>query len=194
MKIVKAHARTGRYFNYDNNSDKFYRVIQAGPFTVFQNGRVGSAIGQLQIKQHSSEGAARVAADRKWDEKTGPRARDRYGDHEYVDFDVDLDRITEDKGSASQVIHVFLAANRTGEGTPSTQPGGPLEPSQPVTSMDRLTRLTQRALDVIELSVSQPREAMTAFVDVNEEWAALQEEIEKVKGYVTTAEQLATTL
>lgn len=194
MKIVKGHARTGTYFNYDANSHKFYRIIQAGPFTIFQNGRVGSAIGQLQIKNHGNEAHARVAADRKWDEKTGPRARDRYGDPEYVDFDVDLDRITEDKHSATQVIHIFLAANRSGEATPSSEPGGPLEPSRPVTSLDRLTRLTQRALDVIELSVSQPREAMTAFVDVNEEWAALQEEIEKVKGYVTTAEQLATTL
>lgn len=190
MNIVKAHARTGYFFDYDSNSDKFYRVVNAGPFTVFQNGRRGSAIGQLQIKRHSSAGAAQAAADKKWDDKTGPRARDRYGDTEYADFDVDLDRIVEDKHSATQVIHVFNAATRSTTERGASQPNP--TPQAASAAQDRLTLVMQRALDVIELSVSQPTEAMAAFIDVNEDWSKLQEEIDKVQGYVTTAEQLAT--
>jgi predicted DNA-binding WGR domain protein len=188
MNIVKAHARTVRYFSYENNSDKFYRAISFGNYTVFQWGRVGSAIGQYtQVTPWQSEADAAAAASKKIDEKTGPRAKDRYGDEVEVYFDVDLDRIKTDKHSAQQVITVFDAADRTTvpvAGTPST------DGNQSVIGGDRLTLFTQRALDVVELAVGQPTEALAAFIDLNESWEALKEEVAKAEGYLKTADAM----
>lgn len=189
MNIAKAHARTVTYFNYEANSHKFYRTINFGNYTVFQWGRVGSAIGQYTpVTPWQNETDAASAAIKKIEEKTGARAKDRYGDEVEVHFDIDLDRIRTDKHSAQQVITVFDAANRGGTtpvvGTPS-QDG-----HQSVVGGDRLTLFTQRALDVVELSVGQPAEALAAFIDLNENWEALKEEFAKAEGYLKTADAM----
>lgn len=44
-------------------SDKFYRVIIAGPFLITQYGR-RSSVGTVTVKEHSTSGAAIMAAER----------------------------------------------------------------------------------------------------------------------------------
>jgi predicted DNA-binding WGR domain protein len=192
MNITRAQARTGYFFDFTSNSDKFYRCIVAGRFTVFNWGRNGGPIGQLDIKLHPNESAAQAAADKKWQDKTGPRARDRYERPEQVEFDVDLDKIAPNKMGASKVVHLLLAASRQ---SPPSQPSAQAATPTyvPEQAEDRLARLTQRALDVIELSVSQPADALAAYADLNEKWARLQEEVERVAAMVQTADSMVTT-
>ena len=174
------------------NHQKFYRTFALGDYVAYQWGRIGTA-GQFKIEGHSGRHARDTAAQGKIRAKQAKG----YGSLRGNTFSFDLDNFERllqkgDKAAGNALAATLEAIEAGVEHVPTTPMPTQTEPPrverQPSTST--LEAFSERALSAIQSAAVEPSKGAVAYATLRDEWAALEEQVNRGKSYLETLETM----